>query len=130
MKIFKWLNFLKKNYNNSIPLYTKNSNPGLKIHIGCGNINLQGWLNIDARDFKHVHIISNGFDLSEFKEDSVAEFYLCHVLEHFSFYEANEFIKKLYNLLKPRGLIRVSVPDIKKLYILYNKQKKLSIIEH
>ncbi|WP_440649127.1 class I SAM-dependent methyltransferase [Candidatus Pelagibacter sp. HIMB1521] len=130
MKIFKWLNFLKKNYDNSIPLYTKNSNPGLKIHLGCGNINLQGWLNIDARDFKHVHIISDGFDLTQFKENSIAEFYLCHVLEHFSFNETHNFLKKLYNLLKPGGLIRISVPDIEKLYILYNKQKKLSIIKN
>ena len=130
MKIFKWLKFIKKNYNNSIPLYTKNSNSGLKIHLGCGNINLQGWLNIDARDFKHVHIISDGFDLTQFKENSIAEFYLCHVLEHFSFNETHNFLSKLYKLLKPGGLLRISVPDIEKLYILYNKQKKLSIVKN
>jgi predicted SAM-dependent methyltransferase len=130
MKIFKWLNFLRKNYKNDVPIYTKNTKKGLKIHLGSGNINLQGWVNIDARDFKHIHVVSDGFDLRQFKDNSVSEFYLCHVLEHFSFLETEDFLKKLYNLLEPKGLIRISVPDINKLFFLYEKQKKLSVIKN
>lgn len=129
-KIISWINFVIRNFNQSIPVYTNQNPKGLKIHLGCGNINLQGWLNVDARKFKHVHLISDGFDLSKFKKNSVAEFYLCHVLEHFSFLESKDILKKIYNLLEPGGLIRVSVPDVEKLFKLYNKQKKLNVIKN
>ena len=130
IKTLSWFNFFKKNFHKSIPIYSKNNTNGLKVHLGCGNINLQGWINIDARDFKHVHLVSDGFDLSQFKENSISEFYLCHVLEHFSFLETEQFLKKLYNLLVPGGLVRISVPDIEKILILYNEQKKLKIIKN
>ncbi len=84
-KFFKWAVFVKKNYNQSIPIYTKDDRSGLKIHLGAGEVNLQGWINIDARKFTHVHLVSDGFDLSSFNETSVYEFYTSHVLEHFSF---------------------------------------------
>ena len=130
IKLFKWIFFLKKNYNESIPIYPKNNKSGLKIHLGSGEINLQGWINIDARKFKHIHLISDGFDLSNFKKDSVNEIYACHVMEHFSFKETDNFIEKIYNKLKPGGYFRVSVPDLDKLIKLYKKQKKLEVIKN
>lgn len=130
IKTLSWFIFFKKNFHKSIPIYLKNNTNGLKVHLGCGNINLQGWINVDAREFKHVHLVSDGFDLSQFKENSISEFYLCHVLEHFSFLESEKFLKKLYDLLVPGGIIRISVPDIEKIFILYSEQKKLKIIKN
>lgn len=130
IKLYKWFFFLKKNFSESIPIYPKNTKGGIKIHLGSGEVNLQGWINIDARKFKHIHLISDGFDLSNFKENSVDEIYACHVMEHFSFKESKNFIKKIYNKLKPGGHFRVSVPDLDKLFKLYKKQKKLEIIKY
>ena len=43
---------------------------------------------------------------------------------------SNELISKIYNILEPGGLIRISVPDIEKLFYLYQKQKKLDVIKN
>ena len=29
---------------------------GLRLHLGCGDVNISGWVNIDARSFDHVHL--------------------------------------------------------------------------
>ncbi len=129
IKFFKWINFLSKNYNESIPIYSNNNGNGLKIHLGSGEVNLQGWVNIDARKFKHTHLVSNGFQLDKFKDSSVSEVYFCHVLEHFSFKDSEELLNRIYKILEPGGVIRVSVPDIKKLIDIYIEQKKIDTIK-
>lgn len=82
-----------------------------KVHIGCGPINIQGWINIDARNAPHVHINTDVIDLKDFADNSVGEIYLCHVLEHFSFEEVVQVLNVFYKKLKPEGLLRISVPD-------------------
>ena len=71
--------------NNPIPIYQKNNDGGIKIHIGSGLVNLQGWVNIEARNYPHIHLVTDKVTLKEFREDSISEIYLCHVREHFSF---------------------------------------------
>ncbi len=94
-------------------IYTKETYPVLKprLHIGCGPINLEGWVNIDARNATHVHINTDVIDLKDFADNSVGEIYLCHVLEHFSFEEVKTVLDVFYKKIKPGGLLRLSVPD-------------------
>ena len=95
---FKKINNFSNNYSEPLPIYLDNKEPGLKVHLGSGEINLQGWINVDARKFKHTHIIDQDFELKEFNDESISEIYLCHVLEHFSFNDSNVLIKKLYKI--------------------------------
>ena len=122
LKLFKNLNFLTKQ---NLPIYTINNNNGIKVHIGSGDINLQGWINIDARNFEHVHIVTNDISLNEFKDNSIEEIYLCHVLEHISFKDSEDFIEKMYNKLKSGGILRISVPSFDSIIQIYaNNNKK------
>jgi predicted SAM-dependent methyltransferase len=89
----------------------KKENNKIKIHIGCGEINMPGWINIDAREFPHVHVVNEELDLKEFVDNSINEIYLCHVLEHFDFKESEEKLKLFYKKLKPGGKLIISVPD-------------------
>lgn len=107
------------NVNKSLPVYANYATPGLKVHLGSGPINIQGWINVDARDYEHVHLVSNGFELYEFVDGSIAEIYLCHVLEHFSFQEAEALLKSLKIKLRPGGVIRISVPCFDSLIEVY-----------
>ena len=127
---FKKINNFSNNYSEPLPIYLDNKEPGLKVHLGSGEINLQGWINVDARKFKHTHIIDQDFELKEFNDESISEIYLCHVLEHFSFNDSNFLIKKLYKKLKKGGLIRISVPDFSKLQEIYEKSKNLDQIKY
>lgn len=127
---FKKLNNFKKNYSEPLAIYIKSNQTGPKIHLGSGEINLQGWINIDARKFKHTHIVDQDFKLSEFKDNSISEIYLCHVLEHFSFNDANLLIQKLYKKLKKNGILRISVPDFSQLKKIYEEKDDLHIIKY
>lgn len=92
---------------------------GLRVHLGAGPINLQGWVNIDAREAPHIHLIANNFDLVEFADGTVAEIYLCHVLEHFSFEESEQLLRNFRKKLKPGGTLRISVPHFDHLVAIY-----------
>lgn len=107
-------------FRGSPPIYPSHSDNGLKIHLGAGPINIQGWINIDARDASHIHLQSSGFDLKEFSDGTISEIYMCHVLEHFSFAEAKVVLKKLNEKLKSGGVLRLSVPDFDQLIKIYH----------
>lgn len=56
----------------------------MKLHIGCGERFLPGWKHLDARKFPHVDYVTDRLDkLDMFADNSVAEIYACHILEHF-----------------------------------------------
>jgi predicted SAM-dependent methyltransferase len=104
----------------SRPIYAKNDDGGLKIHLGAGPINLQGWVSIDARKAPHVHLQSEGFALDEFTDGAISEIYMCHVLEHFSFEEIEVILRNLHKKLKVGGILRLSVPDFDSLVTVYH----------
>lgn len=94
---------------------------GPRIHIGCGKIEIPGWINIDARAFPHVHIVTDSVDLKEFSAGTVQEIYLCHVLEHFSFDDVDILLKIYHSKLMPDGVLRLSVPDFELLIKIYEE---------
>ncbi len=120
-----------KNSDRPEPIFTMVNSPGLKVHIGTGEINLQGWVNVDARNFDHVHIVSNNMRLDEFNEGSIGEIYLCHVLEHISFEEARSFIKLVFSKLRTGGTLRISVPSFDSIIKIYgNNNNNLETVKY
>lgn len=107
------------NSDRPLPIYVAQKSPGLKVHLGSGPINIQGWINVDARSYEHVHVVSDGFELREFADGAISEIYLCHVLEHFSFEEAEALLKSLKVKLRQGGVIRISVPSFDRLIEVY-----------
>jgi predicted SAM-dependent methyltransferase len=112
------------NLNKPQPIYPKVSHKGLRIHLGAGPINLQGWINIDARMYEHTHLVAQGFNLDEFSDGSISEIYMCHVLEHFSFEESELLLRSIKKKLSPRGIIRISVPSFDNLIQVYMSSNK------
>ena len=114
----------------SRPIYPKSSDSGLKVHLGAGPINIQGWVSIDARDASHVHLQSEGFALDEFADGAISEIYMCHVFEHFSFEEVEVILRNLHKKLKVGGLLRLSVPDFDSLVTVYHaNENNLELIK-
>jgi predicted SAM-dependent methyltransferase len=126
---FKKINNFSNNYSEPLPIYIDNKKSGPKVHLGSGEINLQGWINIDARNFKHTHIIDQDFELKEFTDESISEIYLCHVLEHFSFKDSLRLLEKLNKKLSKGSIIRISVPDFSKLKMIYDQTSNLEQIK-
>jgi predicted SAM-dependent methyltransferase len=90
-----------------------------RIARGCGDIDDPRFINVDARAFPHVHLVSRSAMLAEFGEASADLLYACHVFEHFSFLRQRSILKRWHAVLKPGGRIMLSVPDFDKIVAIF-----------
>ena len=79
-----------------------------KVHLGCGTIRLQGFINIDIEPSNKPDIIGD-FRTMSFSE--LEEIRSHHLLEHFNRDEAIDVLKLWHSWLKKDGLLIVEVPD-------------------
>jgi len=101
------------------------NNDHLLLHIGCGEIYSPEFINIDARPLPHIHLLKKHlFRFPEFKNDTVELIYMCHVLEHVKMDGLLVNLKELHRILKPGGVLRISVPDFDKIIDIYNKTNR------
>lgn len=87
----------------------------MKLHLGCGNIHLNGWTNIDARPTDAADMVMDISTLDHIENNTVDLIYACHVLEHFKLAGDNSYLNVLSNWvskLKVGGIIKLSVPNI------------------
>lgn len=105
--------------------YPKTADGKRLLHIGCGDINSPGFINLDARPLPHVHIVSkNIFRLDMIPNDSLDMVYMSHVLEHVPRNKAIEVIREMARVLKPDGVLRISVPDFDYVIAIYEASGK------
>lgn len=83
---------------------------GVRLHVGCGDHRLPGWINIDLRggdlpvDIRRSLALPSG---------SVTAVYLAHLLEHLEYKdEALATLREFHRVLAPGGLVRLVVPDM------------------
>ncbi len=83
-----------------------------KLHIG-GKQRRDGWEILDVNAGPLVDHIGNAIDLGQFADDTFAEVYASHVLEHFDYKEAlSAALLEWKRVLAPGGSLRLSVPDL------------------
>lgn len=91
-----------------IPSYP---NP-LRLHIGGTKANTD-WKILNIQPGPHVDYIGTCTDLSQFSDNSVAEIYASHVIEHLDYQtELEKAFSEIYRVLIPEGVFKVSVPDL------------------
>ena len=95
----------------------------MKLHLGCGNKKIPGYINVDIIDSEAVDIVDNVALLESFKNNSVDIIYACHVLEHFKRKEYFLVLKRWTEILKSDGILRLSVPDFTKVSFAYTEKK-------
>ncbi len=100
----------------------------IKLHIGCGNRYIPGFIHIDVRKLPHVDYVTSADKLDMFADNSVDLIYNCHILEHFRRNQIENVLKEWWRVLKPGGVLRVAVPDFEKLVEVYLKTKDLKLI--
>jgi predicted SAM-dependent methyltransferase len=99
----------------------KDFTPPYRLHLGCGNIKIAGFCNVDALSTIAVDVIDDIRQLRRFPNDSASEIYACHVLEHFAHDEIQPILKRWLQILQPGGILRISVPDIDRIVKIYHK---------
>jgi predicted SAM-dependent methyltransferase len=89
------------------------------LHIGCGNIHIKDWCNIDVLATGATDLICDITSLKGIPKNKVRNIYTCHVLEHFSSSEIVPILKSWYEVLEAGGELRISVPDLDAITKIY-----------
>jgi predicted SAM-dependent methyltransferase len=90
----------------------------LKLNLGCGEVHLEGWVNIDVEsekaDLKH--------DLRKpipCGDNTVDFIYSEHFIEHLTAREGVELLRECRRVLRPGGVVRVATPSLDYLLFRY-----------
>jgi predicted SAM-dependent methyltransferase len=105
------------------PKLPTNADGKILIHLGCGDQNDPRYINVDFIPFRHVHYVHGVTRLMMFKDGFADLVYASHVLEHISYHHSVETLQEWGRLLKPGGVLRISVPDLDKILDIYKTEK-------
>lgn len=118
----------------------------IKLHLGCGTVVVDGWINVDyslgARlskipTFRYFNKKLKLFDVEwkeniflhdltkklPWKDNSVDYIYCSHTLEHFTKDNGRYLLSEIYRVLKRGGLARIIVPDLGIIIDRFNKKE-------
>ena len=88
--------------------------PPRRLHIGCGQEAIAGWINIDSRPLPgvdHVLDVRTGLPFR-----GVEAIYAEHFLEHLAFDDGLAFLTACRRALAPEGVLRLSTPNLDWVY--------------
>ena len=89
----------------------------LRLNLGCGSDIHVGYANIDARLLPGVDIVRDlEKDPIPFPDGTVQYIKMQDFLEHLSWRKVADFIRQVYNKLKPNGWVFIQSPDIDAIY--------------
>jgi hypothetical protein len=100
----------------------------MKLHLGCGDRILEGFINVDARKIPGVDVVSDIHNLDMFEKKTASLIYASHVLEHVGRHEYMGVLKNWYGVLADGGILRISVPDVEKVFEHYHNHKDIRIL--
>jgi predicted SAM-dependent methyltransferase len=95
-------------------------NKNIKLHLGCGQTYLKGYINIDfplkEHSVQNTSVADKQIDLLKLKypENSVEEIKIRHVFEHFTRPVACSLISKWHIWLKAGGFLHIEVPNFER----------------
>ena len=100
----------------------------INLNLGCGKRNFNNFINIDLAKYKHIHF-NEGVDKLDFiPNNSIDYIYSSHVLEYFDYDKGLSILKIWKQKLKPKGKLRISVPDFNSLMKVYKKTNQIKKI--
>lgn len=90
----------------------------MKLHLACGNLKLEGFINIDISPTVATDQVADVRNL-DYPEKSVEEIVISQTLQFFTYKELKELFAKFHRWLKDDGVIIVSLPDFNKIVNKY-----------
>lgn len=87
----------------------------LNLNLGGGVEPLPGFINIDVKSNPPGIV----YPLEDYEDETVDCIRASHILEHFSHSKVEKVLTEWVRVLKPGGLLKISVPDFKKIAEIY-----------
>jgi len=107
-------------------------NDEIRLHLGCGEKFIPGFIHIDLTDYPHIDHNEDIQHLSMFEDDTVDLIYCSHAFQYFDgFDEVPQVLKEWHRVLKPGGILRLAVTDfgaVVKVYLKYGDLKHRGIL--
>lgn len=97
-------------------------NPKTMLHLGCGRNYFNDWINIDNNSYNDIQKLDLHWDVRKklpFKDNSVDFIYNEHFFEHLNIEESLSVLNDFKRILKPNGVIRISMPDLDEIVQIY-----------
>ena len=110
------------------------SKQSLKLHLGCGNIRMNGYINIDLNYTPATDYVTDARKLP-CRDNSVEAIETYHVIEHIPFPEIPSAVQEWYRVLIPGGQLVIECPNFdealaeyldgneERLYSIYGRQR-------
>jgi predicted SAM-dependent methyltransferase len=89
----------------------------VRLHLGCGSVKMEGYLNVDGDYMSHdpevtIQDITKPFPILD---NTVDEILTVHVIEHISRQHIPPMFKEFYRICKTGGFIAIEWPDLLKM---------------
>ena len=82
-----------------------------RLHLGCGSVYFDGWLNIDL-DSPCADLHHNLQQPLPLPDRSAQYIFNEHFLEHLDLTSGMRLLSECRRLLKPGGVVRIAMPDL------------------
>lgn len=91
------------------------------LNMGCGSSYHSDWINIDINSSNKDVIECNIINGLPFENATIDVIYSSHVIEHLKENELDNVMKEINRVLKPKGILRLAVPDLEGIVNSYLK---------
>lgn len=89
-----------------------NSSDIVKLHLGCGDEYLPGYINVDSYTNAKVDLYLDARNLNLFPDNSITSIESYHLFEHFELQDAKKALQEWFRVLKPGGLLIIELPNL------------------
>jgi predicted SAM-dependent methyltransferase len=96
---------------------------GTKLNLGCGRNILPGWINLDSEPRPGVRAWIATQDLP-CESASVSLIYAEHLIGHLALPDIMRLLRECHRVLRPRGILRLSTPDLQTLLNAYTEGRR------
>lgn len=103
----------------------KDLRTGKKLHLGCGERKLSGFINVDIRKTQATDYISDCITLKDFTEKTYELIVANAFFEHLTYLEAEKLLIRCRELLVTGGILLIGgIPDFKKIAKCYLRKSR------
>ena len=94
-----------------------------RLHIGCGQEAIAGWINIDNHSLPGVDRVLDVRKGLPFR--NMSAIYAEHFLEHLGLEDGLDFLKECRRVLAPSGVLRLSTPNLDWVYATHYRSSQV-----